>query len=187
MSQLRGQGRPGSRRRYMLRQRGLKTIVLEPLAPGGQAGTSSKIENYLGFPTGISGQALAGRAHIQAQKFGARISVSRAAVALDCSEQPFRLTLEDGQTLRARSIIVATGARYRRLEVPGSDRFEGQGIHYAATAMEAGYAKRKHCRRRRRQFRRSGGLVSVTNGTARPHAGAAGHRSNDVGLPRAAD
>ncbi|MGZ9721961.1 FAD-dependent oxidoreductase [Rhizobium miluonense] len=116
---------------------GLRTIVFEPLAPGGQAGTSSKIENYLGFPTGISGQALSGRAHIQAQKFGARIVVSRAVVSADCSTHPYLLTLEDGKTIRTKTIVVATGARYRRLNVPGYERFEGQGVHYAATAMEA--------------------------------------------------
>ncbi|MBO9198085.1 FAD-dependent oxidoreductase [Rhizobium sp. 16-449-1b] len=116
---------------------GLSTIVLETLAPGGQAGTSSKIENYLGFPTGISGQALAGRAHIQAQKFGARISVSHEVMKLDCSSHPYRLFLDDATSLRARSIVIATGARYRKLDVLNYDKFEGQGIHYAATAMEA--------------------------------------------------
>jgi thioredoxin reductase (NADPH) len=116
---------------------GLQTIVLESIAPGGQAGTSSKIENYLGFPTGISGQALAGRAQVQAQKFGARLAVSRAVTALDCEAAPYRLTLEDGATVRARAVVIATGARYRKLDVPGFERFEGQGIYYAATAMEA--------------------------------------------------
>jgi thioredoxin reductase (NADPH) len=115
---------------------GLDTIVIEGMAPGGQAGTSSKIENYLGFPTGISGQALAGRAQIQAQKFGAHLEISRDAARLDCSGAPFRLTLDDGQVVKARSIVVATGARYRTLDVPDYARFEGQGIHYAATAME---------------------------------------------------
>jgi len=116
---------------------GLSTIVLETMAPGGQAGTSSKIENYLGFPTGISGQAQAGRAHIQAQKFGARISVSHEVMKLDCSSHPYRLVLDDKTSLRARSIVIATGARYRKLDVLNYDKFEGQGIHYAATAMEA--------------------------------------------------
>jgi thioredoxin reductase (NADPH) len=116
---------------------GLDTIVIEGMAPGGQAGTSSKIENYLGFPTGISGQALAGRAQIQAQKFGAHLEISRNAAALDCSGSPFHLTLDDGQVVKARAIVVATGARYRKLDVPNYERFEGQGIHYAATAMEA--------------------------------------------------
>jgi thioredoxin reductase (NADPH) len=116
---------------------GLGTIVVEGLAPGGQAGTSSKIENYLGFPTGISGQALAGRAQVQAQKFGARLAISRAVVGLECGAQPYRLRLEDGRSIRARAVVIATGARYRKLGVPGYARFEGQGIHYAATAMEA--------------------------------------------------
>lgn len=115
---------------------GLSTIVVEGMAPGGQAGTSSKIENYLGFPTGISGQALAGRAQAQAQKFGARLAISRQAAGVDCSEQPFRLQLDDEQVVRARVVVVATGARYRKLDVPGYARFEGAGIHYAATAME---------------------------------------------------
>jgi thioredoxin reductase (NADPH) len=116
---------------------GLQTIVVESIAPGGQAGTSSKIENYLGFPTGISGQALAGRAQVQAQKFGARLALSRAVVGLDCDAAPYTLRLEDGQTIRARAIVVATGARYRKLAVAGYERFEGAGIYYAATAMEA--------------------------------------------------
>lgn len=120
---------------------GLRTVVIEALAPGGQAGTSSKIENYLGFPTGISGQALAGRAQVQAQKFGARIAVSRPATALDCTGHPLRVTLADGQQLRASAVVVASGARYRKLSVPGYDRYEGQGIHYAATAMEAGLCR----------------------------------------------
>ncbi len=116
---------------------GLSTIVLEAMAPGGQAGTSSKIENYLGFPTGISGQALAGRAQVQAQKFGARLAISRSVTELDCDTKPYRLTLEDGIHVSARTVVVATGARYRTLSVPNYERFEGQGIHYAATAMEA--------------------------------------------------
>ena len=107
------------------------------MAPGGQAGTSSKIENYLGFPTGISGQALAGRAQVQAQKFGARLAISRSAAGIDCSNRPYRIRLDDDQTIPARAIIVATGARYRKLDVPNYAKFEGQGIHYAATAMEA--------------------------------------------------
>jgi thioredoxin reductase (NADPH) len=116
---------------------GLDTIVIEALFPGGQAGTSSKIENYLGFPTGISGQALAGRAQIQAQKFGAHLAISRNVTALLCDEMPYRLRLEDDQTVTAKSIVIATGARYRKLDVPNYARFEGQGIHYAAAAMEA--------------------------------------------------
>ncbi len=116
---------------------GLSTLVLESTAPGGQAGTSSKIENYLGFPTGISGQALAGRAQAQAQKFGARLAVARTAVSLDCASQPYRVGLSSGQAIRTCCVVVATGARYRKLDLPDYARFEGSGIHYAATAMEA--------------------------------------------------
>ncbi len=116
---------------------GLSTLVIEQEAPGGQAGTSSRIENYLGFPTGISGQALAGRAQAQAQKFGARLAISLAACGLHCDERPYRLALEDGRSVRARAVVVATGARYRRLDLPDYGRFEGQGIYYAATATEA--------------------------------------------------
>ena len=116
---------------------GLSTIVLESIAPGGQAGTSSKIENYLGFPTGISGQALAGRAQNQAQKFGARLAIARTVSGLDCAAQPYRLEIDGRDAVRARSIVVASGARYRKLELETYSRFEGHGIHYAATAMEA--------------------------------------------------
>jgi thioredoxin reductase (NADPH) len=116
---------------------GLSTIVLESTAPGGQAGTSSKIENYLGFPTGISGQALAGRAQAQAQKFGARLAIARAVTGLDCETRPYRLTLDGRLTVKACAVVVATGARYRRLDLDNFAKYEGQGIHYAATAMEA--------------------------------------------------
>lgn len=116
---------------------GLTTLVVETVAPGGQAATSSKIENYLGFPTGISGQALAGRAQAQAHKFGARLAIARSAASLDCSRTPYRLTLDGGCMVQGRTIVVATGARYRRLPIAGFEKFEGQGVHYAATAMEA--------------------------------------------------
>jgi thioredoxin reductase (NADPH) len=115
---------------------GLRTIVIEGMAPGGQAGTSSRIENYLGFPTGISGQALAGRAQIQAQKFGARLAISRMVTELDCSGHPYRVVMEDGRSVAARAVVVASGARYRKLNLPRYEHFEGQGIHYAATAIE---------------------------------------------------
>ena len=116
---------------------GLSTIVIESTAPGGQAGTSSKIENYLGFPTGISGQALAGRAQAQAQKFGARLAIAREVRGIDCSQRPYMLTLDGEQTVKASAVVVATGARYRKLDLPNYSKYEGQGIHYAATAMEA--------------------------------------------------
>ncbi|WP_205481343.1 FAD-dependent oxidoreductase [Sphingomonas arenae] len=116
---------------------GLDTVILEDIAPGGQAGTSSKIENYLGFPTGISGQALAGRAQVQAQKFGARLAVARTVERLERDGEGFTLTLDCGQPVRTRAVVAATGARYRKLAAPGLERFEGSGVHYAATAMEA--------------------------------------------------
>ncbi len=115
---------------------GLDVLVIEHMAPGGQAGTSSRIENYLGFPTGISGGALAARAQVQAQKFGARMAVSRRARKLHCDDLPFRIELDDGRMASANAIVVATGARYRQIDVPDYGKFEGQGIHYAATAME---------------------------------------------------
>ncbi len=117
---------------------GLDVIVLEALAPGGQAGTSSKIENYLGFPTGISGQALAGRAQVQAQKFGARLAIAREACSLTCDEgEAYGISTSADERVQARAVIVATGARYRKLDLDRMEDFEGQGIHYAATAMEA--------------------------------------------------
>ncbi|MGF1476642.1 MAG: FAD-dependent oxidoreductase [Geminicoccaceae bacterium] len=116
---------------------GLSTLVLESEAPGGQAATSSKIENYLGFPTGISGQALAGRAQVQAQKFGAVVSVPRRAVSLDCGDHPYAVHTEDGAVFQAKSVVIACGATYRRLAIDTLQRFEGYGVHYAATALEA--------------------------------------------------
>jgi thioredoxin reductase (NADPH) len=116
---------------------GLDVLVLETNAPGGQAGTSSKIENYLGFPTGVSGQALTQRAFAQAQKFGARVAVARGAARLYCDEMPIRVELSDGSSVRARAIVVATGAEYNKLDVEGLRRFEGVGVYYAATGVEA--------------------------------------------------
>jgi thioredoxin reductase (NADPH) len=115
---------------------GLDTLVVEGFAPGGQAGTSSRIENYLGFPTGISGIALAGRAHVQAQKFGARLAIAREVQSLHCESSPYCLELEGGERVQARAVVIATGARYRRLDIADYDAFEGRGIHYAATAVE---------------------------------------------------
>lgn len=121
---------------------GLGTVVLEAEAPGGQAGTSSRIENYLGFPTGISGGALAGRAQVQAQKFGARIAVPRAVERLNCIAKPFVLHLDDGSVVLARAVVVATGASYRKLDLPNFARFSGgNGIHWAATAIEAAFCE----------------------------------------------
>lgn len=120
---------------------GLDTILLEAEAPGGQAGTSSKIENYLGFPLGISGQSLAGRAQVQAHKFGATIALPYPVQALDCDTWPYKVQLNDEETIKTRTVIVATGARYRKLGLDNENRFEGAGIYYAATAMEGDLCK----------------------------------------------
>jgi thioredoxin reductase (NADPH) len=116
---------------------GLNVLVLESSAPGGQAGSSSKIENYLGFPTGISGQALAGRAFTQAQKFGAEVNIGRSALRLHCDEHPFRVELLGGGMVKTRAVVLATGAQYRKLPINDLPRFEGLGIYYAATPVEA--------------------------------------------------
>ncbi len=115
----------------------LDTIVIEAEAPGGQAGTSSKIENYLGFPTGISGQALAGRAWIQGQKFGAKFAIARHAETIAQTGDTFRIGMEGGGGIDARAVILACGATYRKLDLENYAKFEGQGIHYAATPLEA--------------------------------------------------
>jgi thioredoxin reductase (NADPH) len=116
---------------------GLDVLVLESSSPGGQAASSSKIENYLGFPTGISGQNLLARALGQAEKFGAKIAIARGAARLDCKETPIRIDLVGGESVRARAVVIATGAEYRKLDVPGLQRFEGAGVYYAATFLEA--------------------------------------------------
>lgn len=116
---------------------GLDTLVIEASAPGGQAGSSSKIENYLGFPTGISGQALAGRALVQSQKFGASVSIAWEAVRLRCDLRPYGVELSDGRIVRANNIVVATGAQYRKLPLENLARFTGAGVYYAATHLEA--------------------------------------------------
>ena len=115
---------------------GLDVLVVEARAPGGQAASSSKIENYLGFPTGVSGQALAARAFNQAEKFGARILVARGALRMYCDEVPIRIELTTGESVRARTVVIATGAEYRKLDVSGLARFEGMGVYYAATYVE---------------------------------------------------
>lgn len=116
---------------------GIKVLVLEGNAPGGQAGSSSRIENYLGFPMGISGQDLAGRAFVQAEKFGAQVMVACTARALQCRLPPYRIDLDSGGQVQGRSIIVAAGAQYRRLNVENLARFEGTGVYYGATQVEA--------------------------------------------------
>ncbi len=116
---------------------GLDVLVVESTAPGGQAGASSKIENYLGFPTGISGQDLADRAYTQAEKFGAQVIIAKGATRLACDRKPYAIEIGDGQRLPARSVIIATGAEYRRLPIENLPQFEGAGVYYAATFMEA--------------------------------------------------
>jgi len=116
---------------------GLDVLVLESTAPGGQAGSSSKIENYLGFPTGISGQELAGRAYTQAQKFGAQILIAKCAKRLACDRKPYAIELDDGERAPARAVIIATGAVYRRLSIDNALQFEGAGVYYGATFVES--------------------------------------------------
>ena len=121
---------------------GLSALVLEDIAIGGQAGTSSRIENYMGFPTGISGGDLVGRGEVQALKFGTRFATPRRAVALrQCSEKLFHIELDDGVEVSARAVIVATGVQYRRLPLEGLERFEGAGVYYAATEVEARWCR----------------------------------------------
>ncbi|MDZ4801685.1 MAG: FAD-dependent oxidoreductase [Bryobacteraceae bacterium] len=116
---------------------GLDTLLIETQAPGGQAGSSSKIENYLGFPTGISGQELASRATTQSQKFGAQLMIARSVRKLDCSRQPYELELDSGDVLQTKSIVIATGARYNKLRLANLEAYEGKGIYYAATHVES--------------------------------------------------
>jgi thioredoxin reductase (NADPH) len=116
---------------------GLDVLVLETGTPGGQAGSSSKIENYLGFPTGISGLALAARALIQAQKFGAEVRTAYSVLSLDCEQRPYSIKFADGHAARARSIVIATGAEYRQLSLSNAGRYLDMGIYYAATSTEA--------------------------------------------------
>jgi thioredoxin reductase (NADPH) len=116
---------------------GLGVLVLETNAPGGQAGSSSKIENYLGFPTGISGQALAGRAFTQAEKFGAQVLIAKSATRLQCERKPYAIETDDGLKVPARAVIIATGAEYRKPALDNLSQFEGAGVYYGATFMEA--------------------------------------------------
>ena len=116
---------------------GLSSIVLDAHSPGGQAGTSSKIENYLGFPMGISGAELAQNALVQAEKFGVRFATPRRVSRLVEDGSLFRLELDDGEQLKARTIVAASGVRYRRLPAENAEMFEGRGIYFAATRMEA--------------------------------------------------
>jgi thioredoxin reductase (NADPH) len=116
---------------------GLDALVVEAESPGGQAGSSSKIENYLGFPTGVSGQELANRALAQAQKFGAKMMIGHSVVRLDCNSRPYKIVLDNGDALAARSIVISTGAQYNKPEIANLPDFEGRGIYYGATYIES--------------------------------------------------
>lgn len=116
---------------------GLSVAVFDECSPGGQAGASSRIENYLGFPTGISGQALAGRAFVQAQKFGAHVAIPLEVAALHCGEHPQRIELCDGRKIPTRTVVIASGAAYRHPAIAALDRYEGRGVYYWASPVEA--------------------------------------------------
>ena len=116
---------------------GLDVLVIEAGSPGGQAGTSSRIENYLGFPTGISGLDLTARAYAQAQKFGAQVLIARSVSGLSCDRQPYTLRIDGGPSIQGHTVLIATGAGYRKPAIENLSTFEGAGIYYAATAMEA--------------------------------------------------
>jgi thioredoxin reductase (NADPH) len=116
---------------------GLDVLVIEAESPGGQAGSSSRIENYLGFPMGISGLELAGRAAAQAQKFGAKVLIANNVTKLNCDRTPYELTVDSGQIIHSRAVVIASGARYKKPELENLPKFEGQGIYYGATYIEA--------------------------------------------------
>jgi thioredoxin reductase (NADPH) len=116
---------------------GLDVLVIEAESPGGQAGSSSRIENYLGFPMGISGNELAGRAAAQAQKFGAKVLIANTVTRLNCERRPYELSVDCGQTIRARAVVIASGAQYNKPKIDNLKKFEGQGIYYGATYIEA--------------------------------------------------
>jgi len=120
---------------------GLDVLVVESSAPGGQAGSSSRIENYLGFPTGITGHLLASSALVQAEKFGAELVVARTAVRLGCERRPYRVDIGGGHVVQARTIIIATGVQYRKPDIRNLSRFEGLGVYYGATQVEANFCK----------------------------------------------
>ncbi len=116
---------------------GLDVLVIEAESPGGQAGSSSRIENYLGFPMGISGNELAGRASAQAQKFGAKVLIANTVTKLNCERRPYELSVDCGQVIRARTVVIASGAQYNKPNIENLKKFEGQGIYYGATYIEA--------------------------------------------------
>jgi thioredoxin reductase (NADPH) len=119
----------------------LDVLLIETALPGGQAGSGSKIENYLGFPTGISGQELTARALHQAEKFGAQMMVAHCVARLDCGKRPYGVALDNGNILKARAVVISTGAQYNKPKIANLEKFEGQGIYYGATAMESQLCK----------------------------------------------
>ena len=146
----------GTRRRRLRRLRGTGRPRIETQAPGGQAGSSSKIENYLGFPTGISGQELAARATHQAQKFGATMMVAHSVRRLDCSRKPYRIVLDNGETLSARAIVIATGAQYNKPRLPNLRALrERRDLLRRHLHRVAAVRERRDGRGRRRKLRRA--------------------------------
>ena len=139
---------------------GLKTLVIEPEAPGGQAGSTSRIENYLGFPAGITGADLGRRAHMQASRFGAEFVTQRAVGLRVDGQYRFVQTGQTGARFRAHVVLLAPGVQYRKLDIPGAERLTGRGIYYGAALVEAVSCKDEEVfRRGRRQFRRAGGAA----------------------------
>ena len=152
------QGRGGSATRVTPPREGLSVLVLDSRSFGGQAGASSRIENYLGFPTGISGHALAARAFIQAQKFGAQVAIPVSVVQLDCSKPPLhRVELDSGVSVYGRTVVIASGALYRRPEIENLDRFERVSVSWTGQRQSSCSVRRTpRGARRRRKFGRSG-------------------------------
>ena len=133
-------------------------LVLEKNAPGGQAGSSSRIENYLGFPMGISGEELSNRAFVQAEKFGAHIAIAQSAIGLESNLPPYTVELEGRGSVRGQTVIIAAGSRYRRLDLPNLSQLEGVGVYYGATPRRGHrLPRRRGGGRGRREFSTAGG------------------------------
>jgi thioredoxin reductase (NADPH) len=148
----------------------LKTLVIEPLAPGGQAGSSSRIENYLGFPTGITGADLGRRAHMQCVRFGAEFLTQRAT-GMRVEGQYRFVKLADGREVSSHVLLLATGVQYRRLEIPGAEELTGRGIYYGAALVEAAACKDEEVLSWRGQLRRPGGAALCQIRLQGNHAG----------------
>jgi thioredoxin reductase (NADPH) len=161
---------------------GLDVLVLDSHAPGGQAGSSSRIENYLGFPTCISGQELASRAYVQAQKFGAEIMIAKTATQLTCHGQRYAVRIDDGPSVPARTVIVATGAEYRQPALAKLAQFEGAGVYHGATFVESQLCRpRRSDRRRGWKCRRPGRCLPRADRQSGPYAHPlGGSGGNDV-------